>query len=327
MSEFKRSYLITLTTLPVPEKARGIPYLDTLADENKRNPRLVDIFNITEIRITATVITTTTNSNSQYTEIRLFNASKETINKVNLPNTYITLAAGYKYNLDTGATTKPEDLPNIFAGEIVDAFTKKEGSDYVTTIRAKDAELAKRDSYISHTYVGLRTIDYILEDIVTRFFKGVSVGRIKLVEDFASITTKNTKYKTVLSNAYTAYGKVEDVLDDLKKDFNFEWYILGGEFYAQPKNFGRAREYVTIRPRDVINDLQPATGTNNTTTPSDVNSGLQAQLFLNGRVTPTKYIKVVDFGDKDGDYVIKDLKHILDTRGQNWYTEIVLEGV
>lgn len=320
MSLFNRKYLLTLSsTVNLPPDPLQ-PYTTSVAQGFEGVPRAVESFEVSELRVSATVKISENNSNSTYTEINIYNATEEIKSKLVSPDVYITLSAGYEKNILTGEITSIFDLPTIFSGDVVDSFTKKEGSDYITTIRAKDSEVAKRDSHISAMYIGGQTITYILEDIVNRFLPKVSLGKLELGPIFIP--------KQRLNNPYLAYGRVRDVLDELAADFGFIWYIVGNKFYAQPPNFGRAREFVEITPSDVIGDLTPANGTNHISSPEDAKAGLKFRVFLDGRIDLSKYIKITGFSeDNNGDYKVIDLQHSLDTRGQNWYTEITAEGI
>lgn len=326
MQLFERSYVLTLTSRkdylkaihgapPVSDELAGAPQNYAL-----QSVRSTSGFEVVNLRVSAKIKSTSSNSNTNFTEIRIYNATPEIQTQLKKPNSFVTLAAGYKRDLSSGKEISKDRLPLIFSGDILESFTVKQGSESITTIRAKESSAGIRDSFISKVYESGDDITAILEDIVGNHMQGISVGEIRLAVPYEVVLDKQK-----LNGTFNAYGRAAEVLDELKKDFKFDWYIVANKFYAQPPNFGRAKGFIALTPANVIGSIQPAQGT---TSGKKTQAGLKARVFLDGRVVLYNHIKLTGFGDdRDGEYKIREFSHDLDTRGSNWYTDLILEAV
>lgn len=324
MAVFKRKYALSISSPTKLKPDPNTPWKFSVADAFKDLPRTVDVFTVTDLRMIAKISATVNNSSSPYTEIKLFNASEEVKNKLKEPLAYISLAAGYELEVNEGQTTESDELPVIFIGDVIESLTTKEGNDVITTIKAKDSELAKSSGYISVLYTSGTHIKDILTDIVNKYMPKVSVGLIKVGDESNGPITNP---KTSLNFPFVSYGRVTDVLDELAKDFEIEWYIIGNKFYAHGKNYQRAREEVLIRPENVVDNIFPANSVSVSGT-AGAQAGIRVKLFLDGRIDTSKYLNVQGSGDDfDGIYKIVEVRHTLDNRGKDWFTHVTASGV
>lgn len=321
MAQFNRIYQLTVSSadklLPDP----NTPWKYSILDSYREIKTLKAI--VEDLRIVCSIDLTTTNSNSTFTEIQVYNAGENLLHRLKQPDAYLTLAAGYSLDLNTNTEISPNELPIIFVGDVLEVETKKKGADVITKIKAKDSNRVRKSSYISAVFIGATPITKRLLDIVNKYMPTVSVGDINI----GVVNLDGSIRKQTSENDYVAYGRVEDILDELARDFDFIWYIVNNKFYAHPKFYEKARELVVLEPKNIIDNVYPANSTNNTGNTRD-KAGLKFKTFLDGRIDTSKYVRLKGFeNDTDGDYKIVQVKHVMDSRGANWYTDLTVSGV
>lgn len=130
--------------------------------------------------------------------------------------------------------------------------------------------------------------------------------------------------------AYVAFGKTRDVLEDLAKDFRFQLYEIKNKLYARPIGLEKIREVFTIAPNQVVGTVETAQSSARDTNKSE---NIVVKVFLEGSITIDSYVRLLGFNNEvfgtfiDGDYAVESVKHDLDYRGKDWYTNLTLRRI
>ena len=130
------------------------------------------------------------------------------------------------------------------------------------------------------------------------------------------------------TSSYTAFGSIANVLSELTKDEDLVWHITSSIFYLISKTEPKLVREIKLTGDNVINEVTPVQNSNlNAKTPQ----GLNIRLFLDGVIDTDTSISLSGLDDiqgnsVDGDYNVRTIKHSLDTRGNNWFTELSVEA-
>lgn len=274
------------------------------------------------LRLQATIDKNNTNSNTNNATIKLWNVSKEDLAFITTAVTkrYVSLRAGYKSIVDNALEDEFDALPEVFTGDIVNITSQRQGADKVTIITAKDSAASIRNVKISRNFPKGTNKRDIVKSVVGSW-TGITFP--------SNAISNNAEFSTPsFSSSYTASGTVASVLDDLTKDENLVWHITNSAFYLINKTEPKLTRLLILKPEDVINEVTPTQNSNlNAKNPQ----GLNVRMFLDGAVdTDTKIrlkgFDLVDGKNVDGDYNVRIFKHSMDTRGNNWFTEMMLEA-
>lgn len=372
MSLFNRSYRLEITSRKdiLVDTIRPTPSVDSSL-AGSPNVSSINVYNkatagvsIEGLQMIAKVGENSTNSNGDFTEIKVYNLPEEAMNKLSIPDSVISLKAGY-------STEHPDsyDLPLIFYGDVISSETYKENSEIITTIRASNLAVPNRESYISKSYFG-KNLQQMVEDIVQNYYKGINIGEIKLrKEDFLkTLQTRSLtgelydlqdleedvglaevakgldsnsflKYRSEVANVSDnpvlgygnteLHGRVSNVLDKLKKEYRFEYYVIKNNFYAYPIGFEPPKEVYVVNPEDVIGSVEVA---QNSTKSTEHSSKVTIKILLDPSISPKNNILLAGFNEKyskqfNGEYNVLQTSHELDYRGNNWYTTIEMAGI
>lgn len=296
-----------------PANSRSIP----LADKTKSRVWSGDL------RLQASVGKNNTNSNTNNVTIKLYNPSKEDLSFITTKadKRYISLRAGYKSIKDGALVDEFDALPEVFTGDIVNITSQRLGTDLVMTVVAKDSAASLRKGIVSKTFPKGTDKKAAIKDIVSNW-------------DGIIFTNNSISYEVEFkspsfTSSFTAYGNIGSVLDELTRDEDIVWHLTNNIFYMISKSEPKLARQVTLKPFNVINDVNNIQQSNlNGKTPQ----GLKFRTFLDGLISTDTKIVLQDF-DKldpnnpiDGDYNVRTIKHVMDTHGQDWYTECTVEA-
>lgn len=266
---------------------------------------------LSQLHITFEVRNATTQA-LKFAKILIYNLADETANTIQNEFTRVELSVGYG-----------DDVGLIFQGQI--AIVKRgklNATDTFVEITAQDGDAAYNHSVSNRTLAKGWTPDQLygalLQDLQAY---GITAGYKPTFTSFAA------------ARGMACYGMTRDYLRDLASQQGCEWSIEDGKL-----NFLPLTSYM---PGQAV-VLNSATGMIGT--PIQTTGGIEVRCLLNplikagGQIaidnsslatmnqrTPIlgQPIKVVAGTDRDGRYKALCVSHRGDTRGQEWYTEII----
>lgn len=248
-------------------------------------------------------------------EIRVYNLSDDTANKVQKEFTKVELRAGYDGNFGT-----------IFAGTVVQFRRGRENpTDKYMDLIVADGDVAYNWATISTTLAAGYTPDDEFQAIAKAFEEhGIKVGYKPTFRTYQS------------PRGTTLYGRARDRLRDFCETEGMRWSIQNGKLQIIPKGQTMSQEAFVLRPDTGLIGM-----------PIQTPSGIEARCLLNpnirigGRVQidqssvqqavinqqvsagALRYNSFLPKLAGDGLYAVFVAEHRGDTRGQDWYTDLI----
>lgn len=239
-------------------------------------------------------------SNQNYCRVDITNLAQTTRNRITSdPNSLVRIKAGYAQN---------GGLVSIGQGNISNVIHTFQHPDIVTTIYSKDGFNSIIDNNISLSFKDNTSLKSVIDAIAKD---------LKLPIKFTDYDQGAT-----FKNGYSYIGSIPNALDQLGEQFKFKWSIQNDQLMiirndGSNKNksvFLSAETGLVESPELIIKTKNlPLTNRND----YKVTALLQPQLEA-GDLIDIKS-KVVS-----GTFVVKELNHLGDTRGNEWFTKIIV---
>jgi hypothetical protein len=246
-------------------------------------------------------------------DITVYNLAPETLSRIRGEFKRVVLSAGYQGNCGV-----------IFDGQIRQVRNRTEGADTLTEITVADGDRAYNYSTVSATLAaGVRPTGQIAAAATAMADKGTALGYLP---DLAG---------QALPRGKVIWGMARKVLRDVTQSTDTTWSIQDGLLQVLP-----GTGY--LPGADVV--LTSATGLIGS--PEQTNDGIKARCLINprlkigGRVkldnasiqTAKKDLKLGAFDksaklDRDGWYRILKAEFTGDTRGSDWYADLLCIGL
>lgn len=259
--------------------------------------------------------------------IRIYNLSAQTRTDLAIPGAEVALSVKYRGD---------EVWTQLFIGPIWHVSSKKEGPDYVTTIKTLTVGASALRVAATGPLLAEEVSDVTLARAVqwrpvenTTFAEGSTIAGIVtyLAKQIIGIKVDPSKIQIdkklkVGKGGYTAYGMMIDVLNDLARNYGFNWWNHLGYFVAKmDKDCLATRETTptlsvengTLLGAEVIVDG-----------PWSQDSGCKIQTFLNPWIVPGQLVHVESTVNPKltGRWQVTTLRHRGDTHTKDWITEI-----
>jgi len=242
----------------------------------------------------------------QFSTVTIYNLNSETENQIINEGDTIIIEAGYE----------GEQYGMIFRGDVVQPIRGKEdGVTYKLTLNSLDSDRAlNTDAFVAFSVSKGQTARDIVENVTSR-------ARLPMELGFISQGLSQAK----LTRGKVFFGAPKDYLRQLAQSNAATFYMEDGKV-----NIIQATDY----PPNEIVDLAPESGLIGT--PMQTDYGVSFKCLLNPRLKLNSLVRInnsliqaqtYQFGqipralDAEGIYRIIELRHIGDTRGDNWYTE------
>lgn len=257
-------------------------------------------------------------STPHHVDVRIYNLSDETANRVQNEFTRLIIQGGYE---ETG-------LALLLDGTLIQKKRGREnGTDTYLDMVAQDGDAAHNQATVNTTLAAGAT----LEDVHKSLLKALGDFDIRagITADFPTQT---------LARGKTMYGMVRDYLDDLGKRTGTDWHFSNGKLNMLPK-----LGYLGDPNRALV--LTADTGLIGM--PTQTIDGIIVRCLLNGQITVGALIKLDNASIQlakynpdytainenlpslanDGVYQVLAVNHYGDTRGQAWYTEMICSSI
>lgn len=241
--------------------------------------------------------------------LKVYNLSESSRNKISQEYQGVILKAGYGEN------------PNIiFNGSIRNVFHIREQENMVSWIYCADGDAYSRKSITQLTTGPNKSLEQLIKDLAGQLLdengNAPAIGEI-------NITNGNNKIKGLVIS-----GKTSEALNLLADSYRFNWFIDSGTFYAVGET-----QYLENSP---VTTTSPTTGM--IESPILTETGVDVKTLLNPSVSPGRQFRIKSAGTSiqlgllyfqnvpvtvaEGKYKVLRVKHIGDTRGNDWYSEI-----
>ena len=298
-----------------------------------------NVLEITDLHIETTVevgANAKSSISSATIKLKIYNLSKDSQRKIKTEDSVI-LRAGYDQD---------EELPLIFAAQVVSTKTRREGANIVTIITCGDSFTPRKNLRVSKTYARGTSKREIIQDLLNQAADyGVPTGQFFVptaaeeagLASLISTTNYNpakgfasSRVEAVVASGYTVFGLLFEELARTCDNIDFRSYLLQGSLYVEPIEYRIKQTTVKITGDTIIGSIREEDeGTTNLTGDSLKQSGITLKVPLNGRITTTSLINVADIEEEElsGDYSVVSLKHILSLEVGEWATEISCKRV
>ncbi len=256
---------------------------------------------------------------SNYAEINIYNLTNENETDIIKEGMRIIVEAGYDGFIDTetGEKTETKQYGKIFDGDIVQFIRSREDNiNYVLTLICLDGDSFLNNNILKATLNAGVSQRQIVEHIAAYSKIPTEIGRIT-----PELSTK------ALPRGKVFFGMPKDYLGNIARDNAASLWVDDGQIYIA--------KATDIAPGEAL-VLTPKTGLIGT--PQQMQDGVSFRCLLNPAVKLQTMIKldntmirqakyqigqIASKLDDDGQYQVYRLQHIGDTRGDEWYTDII----
>lgn len=238
--------------------------------------------------------------------IKVYNLSRDTHEKIQNVFDDVILTAGYQENKGV-----------IFKGQIRNVKKIRARVDMITDIWAADGDQALNTGFFNQTF-GTNTSPAAIIQKALESFSGIAEGQID------DLTGPNKL------DGWTFSGATRKVMEQLKADYGFDWYIQDGKLNVINTSNHLGSEAVLINSR-----------TGMVGSPTVTEKGADCTVLLNptalvgrkmkiesnapGFALGNLYFRTINRTLGEGAYKISKVVHRGDTHGNSWNTD--LEGL
>lgn len=147
-------------------------------------------------------------------EVAVYNLSSDTRKHLHaMRNVFVSLEAGYA----SGTSV-------IFRGELVESWSTREGTEWVTTITSDDGGQKRRTKRVQKNYLNGTSLQTIIRDLAAAL--EVGLGNTDAIAPLAKFW--KTKQAAVVKG-FTASGDAVSQLDRVARSCGLSWSIQGGQ--------------------------------------------------------------------------------------------------
>lgn len=239
-------------------------------------------------------------SNTNSCRVDIYNLSQLTRNRITSDqSSLVRVSAGYVEN---------GGLLGIGEGNISNIIHTVKSPDIITTIYSKDGFNAITNNNLSLSFIGRTTLSSVIDAIIVKL--GLPLG----FTDY----NKSAEFK----NGYSYIGSIPNALDQLGSQFNFKWSIQNGQLQILNGDGSTNTQSIFLSSSTgLIESPELVIKTKNldklNKNEYKITSLLQPQLEA-GDLVQVESITL------NGVFIVKELTHTGDTRGNEWYTKMIV---
>lgn len=257
-------------------------------------------------------------------KVKIYNLAESSIKKLQKPQTYIRLLAGYK---DSG-------MAEVLLGNATDIRTEKEGSDMVTTLHIGEAYTILHNVRVTSQIPAGKTVEDVIRELANK--AGMPIGNIY-----------GEGVKTQLLYGYPLSGTVKFQLDEICSAYRLKWKFDSNKLvvadeegfisadrtiaYVLTKDSGllgiptyREYNYGTIKVEEHTHDDK----TKKVNKPIK-KQGIEFTALLNPRVKPGSLVLVQSAigAVPTGTYMVQTVQYKGSFRGNDWQMTVLCDKV
>ncbi len=259
-----------------------------------------------EFKVYFTISWYNSSSAPRSAEIKIFNLSAPTVNRLARREfTHLRLIAGYD-GISSVTEQNGNNYGMIFSGQIDSTQTGREEDKLATWVQIKAADSIK--ALITTTSARTLSAGYTLADYNRLLMKDFSIEGIT-----EGLTPKMPG--TVYPRGRVLFGMTRHLMDNLAAQCNATWQFVDGK-----RQMVADREYV----HEAIL-LSSATGLIGS--PTAIDDGIKVTMLINPNIRLLGLVQLdqrIPFpAVSNGVYSVREIIYTGDTRGQQWYMEMV----
>jgi hypothetical protein len=269
---------------------------------------------ITELQMTAEINSKSGEGEVAKSVIKVYNASASTRAKLERKNAYVILEAGYG-----------DDVGIVFVGTSQRAFSRKQGTEYITEIHCIDSNVQLKTSRVSFSWPPNTTYGKIMQDAAAAMKdQGIATGFIDT--SAKNLPTLPSPDETIAKGGYSFMGLTTQLLDKLCSQFNYQWSISLNELYLHARTFKNFTVQYDMGG-SLIKSLEPQTDSSTETPAVETPARFKLSTFLDHRVKIGQIVNITQ-GVYRGRYKVVSVDTRLDyLGGGSWDSEIVMEVI
>jgi hypothetical protein len=236
-------------------------------------------------------------SNKNFANVSIYNLSNDSRNRISSDAlNLLILKAGYLNNVG---------LVTICKGNITDVIHEFKTPEIITNLYCKDGFKSIKNKNITLSFSENTRLSRVIE---------VITSKLGLPVKFANYD-KSAFFKT----GYACVGSISEVLDDLSKQFDFDWSIQNGEVQILNKNTSTSIQSVFLSTATglIETPTRLVRLADDTTTRYQITALLQPNLEVGDLIS-------VESKTLNGVFKVQQLTHSGDTHGADWITKIIV---
>lgn len=265
-------------------------------------------------------------------KLKIYNLNATTRALIETPNNAVIVKAGYEQEI--GAVT-------IFVGVVTRATTVRSGPDWITELELMDGVIAYRDSKISISFPAGTKATTVIAGVAARF--GLPVKSLPY-----DASTKT------YPQGFSFVGRIREAMDKACRFAGMEWSIQNQEIQVINKGGLATKTAIVLTPdTGMIGSPEPEAKTMSekaageagikTNTAGVVKKqvkdekgevktrleirGYKVKSLLQPSIYPGGYVKINSANIKNQFFRVEDVKHVGDTGGGDWQTEITVRFI
>lgn len=238
--------------------------------------------------------------NPNDSEIAIYNLAPSTAAAARETGAVVRLFAGYE-----GA----EIL--VTQSEIVKVRTEYEPPDIITVVELLDGVVALRNTRLSLSFVNGATVRQVIDAIAREM--GLAVRPI------------NINLGVPLRGGYSRAGRAGPALTEVTSRVGATWSVQNGDLLILGPDGIAPREAALISPQTgLVRVPEPMeTETDSERQAKKKRAGFRVSTLLRGEIEPGDPV-VIESRDVDGRFVVDEIEHRGDNRGQEFYSDLIL---
>lgn len=199
----------------------------------------------------------------------------------------------------------------VSRAEIDLAIVDRDPPDIVLDIEGQEALRTLRETTLSISHAGGSSVQTVLDEIVARL--GIDVRPIE------------ADLSAALRGGFAHVGKANRALDDLMRRVGGAWSVQNGQLLILgPEGKVKEGDAFVLSPQSGLIGSPYAVEeqTSSEKQSTEPRIGYRVTSLLNAEIEPGDVIKV-EAADVEGFFIVDEIEHSGDTRGQEWYSNIV----
>lgn len=255
---------------------------------------------------------------ANYAEITIYNLTNDAETSIIKEGVRVIVEAGYDgfINTETGEQTEAKQYGKIFDGDVIQFLRGREDNvDYTLTLICLDGDSFLNNNIIKTTLTAGMTQRQLVDHITAKPLTPTEIGRIS-----PELSTQR------LPRGKVFFGMPKDYLGDIARDNAASFWVDDGQVYIAKATDITAEEALVLTPQTGLIG-----------TPQQKQDGVSFKCLLNPLIRLMAMVKLdntmirqqkYQIGqipsqlDQDGQYQVYKLRHVGDTRGDEWYTEV-----
>ncbi|MCX2589732.1 hypothetical protein OQ435_16295 [Proteus penneri] len=196
-----------------------------------------------------------------------------------------------------------EELRQIYAGDIVEANTLRDGEDFISELICGDGFKAYTSSVVNKTLSAGKSDAEIMKESTQSM--GIETGVVDLLKD------------RQLPRGKVMFGDPRELLHKIAKNNDAQWSIQDGQMTVLPKD-----KVLADNEGFVLSQETGMVGS-----PEKTDDGLSLTCLCNPSLRIGGLVRVQSImPEYNGDYKITELSHEGDFLGDDWYSQITCIG-